>query len=99
MGQLAFRLLVIFDRFNRSCRPALVRLPPEEGPEDRRASFRAIHSQPLRPAAYEDDDLPEDLDELREALAQRIEAFMQARGDEAEAFDDDEPPAATPAGA
>jgi hypothetical protein len=46
----------------------------------------------------EDDDLPEgmDIDMLREALAQRIEAFMEARGDED--FSADEPPTAAPAG-
>ena len=36
----------------------------------------------------DDDDLPTDLDDFREALAQRIEAFMASRGDEADAFGD-----------
>ena len=33
---------------------------------------------------------------LREKLAQRIEAFMEARGDEIGAFEDDEPADAAP---
>jgi len=33
------------------------------------------------------DDMPADLDEFREALARRIEAFMESRGDEADAFE------------
>ena len=45
------------------------------------------------PRDDDDDDLPEgmDIDTLREKLAQRIEAFMEARGHEFAAFEDDEP--------
>jgi len=39
-----------------------------------------------------DDDIPEDIDAFREALAQRIEAFMESRRDE----EFSEPPAASP---
>ncbi len=34
------------------------------------------------PSGQNNDDIPDDLDALREALAQRIDAFMASRGDE-----------------
>jgi hypothetical protein len=58
--------------------------------------LNALLSQhPLR-SASEYDDIPEDIDEFRERLARRIEAFMESRSDEE--FDEDPPSDATPAG-
>ena len=45
-----------------------------------RAAAPALHDE----TPY--DDMPADLDEFREALARRIEAFMESRGDEEDAF-------------
>jgi transposase-like protein len=57
--------------------------------------LNALLSQhPLR-SANDYDDIPEDIDEFRERLARRIEAFMQSRSDKE--FDEDPPPEATPA--
>ncbi len=61
-----------------------------------RSLYGALHSLERRQAGLprtgsNDDDIPQDIDALREALAARIEAFMESRGDDADAFADDAP--------
>ena len=42
-----------------------------------------LAQQPLRAAAYDDDDMPEDPDEFRDKLARRIDALLATPAEEA----------------
>ena len=61
--------------------------------------LNALLSQHAPRAVDDYDDMPEDIDAFREQLAQKIEAFMEARGDEIvdEDEDEDEPAGAATA--
>ena len=62
--------------------------------------LNALLAQHAPRAASEYDDMPEDIDAFRERLARRIEAFMELRRDDEDAFtpDDEDQPARRDAG-
>jgi hypothetical protein len=87
-----FRLLQAEIEAAETMRAQLARRPQRTLDAQRTASTlrslnATLHSLELRQAGLprtgsNDDDIPQDVDDLREALAQRIEAFMASRGDE-----------------